>query len=661
MGDPAFLSPRADTQKAGSARHRSVAVDHGDAAPGGGLDSGRLESFGAGFGSDFSRVPVHGSRLFGTDMPAVRLHPESSRASGRVHAVTEGNHVYFAAGHFAPGTEQGDRLIAHEMAHIAQQRKPGPLDPELAAELDADAAADAVLRGGVPRIRARVAAGPPHAFESWEHRELGDAYGGENRRIRLPNGVELTYGQVVALSGDFYRSPEALLRAPRSEVEAVLRVMATERAEVAASPVHRPSQAESDANNADYELATRGRSHASPSATALAGDPAAASGPHGEVREGEHVESGAPGAEASYLDLASSNLAHFSPENVSLNWIPKHQLALDLARQAWRSRHPGAVPAPMTPGRHAGAAGAVTSAGLPATTAAAAKAAPGRPDPSAAVTPAGLASAEQAAPKDEQAEAQAWLAAAFADHFLTDAFAAGHLVSGSVGRTLCQKFFTANESAIKDACLKCAIADGMSSLPAEAIIWALSHILKSRAPSLLLKTVHDYYNRSGVDVRNVLGQVWKTYGDAHLGGSPDTLTMAKLATKASRDAVQDVLATGGTTRAQAALDYLPKMARVTGGTFEPIAAFSVDPGVWNPALADSLSPYPVTNGLYRMIKGNIGPMARMYIRIGARWVRALPGRVGRAVVSGAKTAGRWVGRRAEDVGRALARAWHWVF
>jgi len=664
MGDPAFLSPRADTRKAGPARHRSVALDHGEAAPGAELDSGRPESFGAGFGRDFSRVPVHGSRLFGAGMPAVRLHPESSRASGRVHAVTEGDHIYVAAGHFAPGTEQGDRLIAHEMAHIAQQRRPGPLAPELAAELDADAAADAVLRGGVPRIRARAAVGPPHAFESWEHRELGDAYGGENRRIRLPNGVELTYGQVLALSGDFYRSPEALLRAPRSEVEAVLRVMATERAEVAASPVHRPSQAESDANNADYELATRGRGHASPSATALAGDPAAASGPHGEVREGEHLESGAPGAEASYLDLASSNLAHFSPENVSLNWIAKHQLALDLARQAWRSRHPGAVPAPMTPGRHPGApsaAGAATSAGLPATTAAAAKAAPGRPDPSAAVTPAGLASAEQAAPRDEQAEAQAWLAAAFADHFLTDAFAAGHLVSGSAGRTLGQKFFTANESAIKDACLKCAVADGMYSLPAEAIIWALSRILKSRAPSLLLKTVHDYYNRSGVEVRNALGQVWKTYGDAYLGGSPDTLTMAQLATKASRDAVQDVLATGGTKRAQAALDYLPEMARLTGGTFEPIAAFSVDPGVWNPVLARSLSPRPATNDLYRMIKGNIGPMARMYIRIGARWVRALPGRVGRAVVSGARAAGRWVGRRAEDVGRGLSRLWHWVF
>src|SRR5262249_35967098 len=146
--------------------------------------------------------------------------------------------------------------------------------------------------------------------------------------------------------------------------------------------------------------------------------------------------SGAPGAEASYLDLAAANPAHFSPENISLNWIPKHQLALDLARQAWQIRHPGTAPAPMSPGRHASAASApapsspattaaAPPAALPATAAAAASVATGRPDPSAAATAPGLASGQTAAPMDQQAEAQAWLASAFADHYLTDAFAAG--------------------------------------------------------------------------------------------------------------------------------------------------------------------------------------------------------------------------------------------
>lgn len=279
----------------------------------------------------------------------------------------------------------------------------------------------------------------------------------------------------------------------------------------------------------------------------------------------------------------------------------------------------------------------------------------GRPDPAAA-TPAGLASAETTAPKDEQAEAQAWLASAFADHYLTDAFAAGHLVSGSTGRTTCQTFFTTNQRAIESACFQCALAEGTDPGHAAEIVEAFSLLLKSRAPSLLLKTVHDYYNRTGIQVRNVLGLAWRTYGDSRLGLSRETMTMAQLASKASRDAVQDVLATGGTTRAEAALDYIPDMARLAGGTFEPIAAFAIDKSVWNPVLARSLSPVPAVNDLYRMIKGNIGPMLSMYAqkgirlaRKGARWVGGVAERVAGAVKSGAQAARRWVGKRIDEV------------
>jgi hypothetical protein len=190
------------------------------------------------------------SNVFGTDLSAVSLHPESSRAGGRVHAVTDGDHVYFAPGRYAPGTVAGDRLIAHELAHVTQQRRAGPPSPRLAAELDADAAADAAVRGAPARPRASVATDRAHAYEAWEHRALGDAYGGEDRRIRLPNGVELTYGQIVALSGDFYRSPEALLASPRAELEAILRVMTHERTLAAASPTHAPTAAEANALNA---------------------------------------------------------------------------------------------------------------------------------------------------------------------------------------------------------------------------------------------------------------------------------------------------------------------------------------------------------------------------------------------------------------------------
>jgi hypothetical protein len=565
-----------------------------------------------------------------------------------VHALTEGDEIHFAQGRFEPGTLAGKRLIAHELAHVAQQRRPGAPSPELAAELDADLAAEALLRGETPRLRASVAPGTTHAFEAWEHRQLGGAYGGEDRKIRLPNGLELTYGQIVALGGDFYRSPEALLRAPRSEVEAILHVMADEQSAVARSGArHAPTADEANAINAAYELATTGHSRVTGPAAPLLGEADTAGGAHGEVREGEHVESGAPGAEASFLDLASANPAHFSPENIALNWIPKHRLALDLARRSWQARHPGAAPAPILPGSHvsarAGTAPATAAAaGLPPTTAAAASAARGRPDPSATSTPAGVSSAEATAAPADQAEAQAWLTSAFSDHFLTDAFASGHLISGSTGRTICQTFYTTNRSRIVNACFACAVAEGMRPDDAALVVPALDSFLSSRASSLLLKTVHDFYNRNGVEVRNALGQVWRTYGDAHLGGSADTITMGELASKASRDAVQDVLSTGGTTRAEAALDYIPDLARLSGGPFKSIAAFSVDPAVWAPVLVRAVSPSPAVNDLYQLVKGNIGPMGSLYVHEGGRWVRQQAGRAARA-------AGQWAHERAEEV------------
>lgn len=62
-------------------------------------------------------------------------------------AFTTGNDVYFARGEYSPGTEQGNRLLAHELSHVVQQRgapTTGPMvvsQPGDALEADADAAA----------------------------------------------------------------------------------------------------------------------------------------------------------------------------------------------------------------------------------------------------------------------------------------------------------------------------------------------------------------------------------------------------------------------------------------------------------------------------------------------------------------------------------------
>ena len=65
-------------------------------------------------------------------------------------AFATGTDVYFAKGEYNPGSADGDRLIAHELAHVVQQRgaaSTGPLtvsQPGDALETEADSVADSI-------------------------------------------------------------------------------------------------------------------------------------------------------------------------------------------------------------------------------------------------------------------------------------------------------------------------------------------------------------------------------------------------------------------------------------------------------------------------------------------------------------------------------------
>jgi outer membrane protein OmpA-like peptidoglycan-associated protein len=74
------------------------------------LDAFSLAYFEPRFGHDFSRVRVH------TGAAA-----ERSAQDVNAHAYAVGRHIVFSAGRFAPRTEEGRRLIAHELAHVVQQ------------------------------------------------------------------------------------------------------------------------------------------------------------------------------------------------------------------------------------------------------------------------------------------------------------------------------------------------------------------------------------------------------------------------------------------------------------------------------------------------------------------------------------------------------------
>jgi hypothetical protein len=91
------------------------------------------------------------SRALGDDFGDVTIHRDGAAAdlarSVSARAFTVGSDVFFAPGEYRPGTTEGSRLLAHELAHVVQQRgapSTGSLtvsQPGDALERDADAAA----------------------------------------------------------------------------------------------------------------------------------------------------------------------------------------------------------------------------------------------------------------------------------------------------------------------------------------------------------------------------------------------------------------------------------------------------------------------------------------------------------------------------------------
>ena len=73
----------------------------------------------------------HMESAFGEDFQDVRVHTggEATASAQRLgaHAYTVGNDVVFSDGHYDPGSSGGQRVLAHELAHVVQQRS-GPVD-----------------------------------------------------------------------------------------------------------------------------------------------------------------------------------------------------------------------------------------------------------------------------------------------------------------------------------------------------------------------------------------------------------------------------------------------------------------------------------------------------------------------------------------------------
>lgn len=124
---------------------------------------------------------------FGTDLGRVRIHTgdaadRSVRSLG-AEAYTVGNDIFFREDTFRPSGRRGMWLLAHEVAHTLQQRTgvkaPARAEDELLLEYEACLLAERVVSGPERAPACELTSEPTAPFvqrhASWEHRLLGDA------------------------------------------------------------------------------------------------------------------------------------------------------------------------------------------------------------------------------------------------------------------------------------------------------------------------------------------------------------------------------------------------------------------------------------------------------------------------------------------------------
>jgi hypothetical protein len=172
-----------------------------------------------------------------------------------------------------------------------------------------------------------------------------------------------------------------------------------------------------------------------------------------------------------YLELAKRNTPHFTPGN----------------RERWRSMH---VEALALAGQQTSGPGVFTAARF----------------------------GDQGAAHDDEFEKALFIDAA-AGHFLTDAFASGHLF---------------NKDQL-DAAITSYLREHTPQ-PANPEMGAYYGLMDVAGvtPQLVLKNIHDRLNREGLDVTNERGMTWRTYGDQFLAKAEDTQRIAALAIYVSR-------------------------------------------------------------------------------------------------------------------------------
>ena len=154
---------------------------------------------------------------FGESFSGVEVHADGNAAEVssdlKARAFTVGNQIAFAAGEYQPGTMVGDALIAHELAHVVQQRsgvtsvdskQVGATDYD-ALEEDADQAAVGAVLSKAAKAKGKIAVGGKNVMPALKSGLRLQRCGSGDKTPIGPSSPDVT-GKYIATWGDVLTS-----------------------------------------------------------------------------------------------------------------------------------------------------------------------------------------------------------------------------------------------------------------------------------------------------------------------------------------------------------------------------------------------------------------------------------------------------------------------
>jgi Domain of unknown function (DUF4157) len=137
------------------------------------------------FDADFSNVRVHSDR-----------HAAEAANALDARAFTIGQHIAFERDQYAPTTTEGQRLLAHELAHVMQQRgasgSRASFKRDAGDEREADRAADRAIRGLAAQAGRRSQSGLRIQADD-ERGDKGGADDAQKAAAQKPAGARVTF------------------------------------------------------------------------------------------------------------------------------------------------------------------------------------------------------------------------------------------------------------------------------------------------------------------------------------------------------------------------------------------------------------------------------------------------------------------------------------